>query len=149
MTNPETPPVPEPDQDPAPQGTEWPKITAAALSEVYLRVDPEGLRRCISMCEAHADAMFEMADRAGRELWIETLGIGEHELESARLLTQKFNDKAVGGGKIAFESSAVGLLQSHANYALDMKATFEAVLRRYEEQEGIAASSLGRIGDNL
>ncbi|WP_232320455.1 hypothetical protein [Rhodococcus sp. WMMA185] len=150
MTNPETPqPVPEPDQNPVPQSTEWNRITAAALSEGSLRVDPEGLRRCITMCDEHAKNMRRMAERAREELWIESLGIGEHELESARLLIQKFNDKAVGGGKIAYESSAVGLLLSHERYALDMKATFEAVLRAYEEQEGITASALGQIGGVL
>ncbi|AOW94562.1 hypothetical protein BFN03_07170 [Rhodococcus sp. WMMA185] len=119
------------------------------MSEGSLRVDPEGLRRCITMCDEHAKNMRRMAERAREELWIESLGIGEHELESARLLIQKFNDKAVGGGKIAYESSAVGLLLSHERYALDMKATFEAVLRAYEEQEGITASALGQIGGVL
>ncbi|MEV0945339.1 hypothetical protein [Rhodococcus sp. NPDC049939] len=150
MTDPQIPhPDPEPDQNPIPQNAAWKQITEAAVSEGHLRVDPEGLRRCIKMCQDHADEMRRIAERARTDLWIESLGIGEHELESAKLLTQKFNDKAIGGGKIAYESSAVGLLMSHADYASDMKATFEAVLRAYEEQEGITASSLGQIGDDL
>ncbi|WP_084721722.1 hypothetical protein [Rhodococcus marinonascens] len=150
MTHPQTPqPVPEPDHYPTPQSADWNQVTMAALSEGHLNVDPEGLRRCIKMCQDHAENMYELAEQARKDLWIESLGIGEHELESARLLIKKFNDKAVGGGKIAHESSAVGLLFSHQRYALDMKATFEAVLRRYEEQEGITASALGQIGDNL
>ena len=41
------------------------------------------------------------------------------------------------------------MLRSHESYALDMKASFEAVLKAYEEQEGINTDSLNAVGGQL
>ncbi|MFZ2173821.1 MAG: hypothetical protein WAW17_07245 [Rhodococcus sp. (in: high G+C Gram-positive bacteria)] len=151
MTNPETMQSVPPDagEGPALAGGSWKPITDAALSGGHLEVDPEGIRRCIKMCDEHANAMAELADRAKHELWVEALGIGEKYLQSAQLLTQKYNDKAIGGGQIAFESSAFGLFRAHESYAQDMKSTFEAVLHAYEQQEGVTTSNLGSVGGVL
>ena len=143
------------DQQPAAPGTEnplassWKPVLDSALSGGPLSVDPDGLRRCIRLCQEHADAMSGLAERASSELRVDTLGIGEAELESARLLVQKFNDKATGGGKITFASSALGMLRAHEAFALDMKSTFEGVLRAYEEQEGITVNNLGSAGSDF
>ena len=143
------------DQQPAAPGTEnplassWKPVLDSALSGGPLSVDPEGLRRCIQLCQDHADEMGRLAERANRELRVDTLGIGETDLESARLMVQKFNDKATGGGMIAFGSSAMGMFRAHQAFALDMKSTFDGVLRAYEEQEGITAGNFGELGGDL
>ncbi|QNG21217.1 hypothetical protein G4H71_03180 [Rhodococcus triatomae] len=127
----------------------WKPVLDSALSGGPLSVDPDGLRRCIQLCQDHADAMGRFAERARHELRVDSLGIGEADLESAQLLMEKFNDKALGGGQIAFESSALGLFRAHQSFARDMKSTFEGVLRAYEEQEGITVDNLGSVGGDL
>ncbi|QNG21216.1 hypothetical protein G4H71_03190 [Rhodococcus triatomae] len=127
----------------------WKPVLDSALSGGPLSVDPEGLRRCIQLCQDHAKEMGDCAERARDELRVDALGIGEADLDSARLLVEKFNDKAVGGGKIPFGSSAVGMFRAHEAFALDMKSTFEGVLRAYEEQEGITVDNLGSAGGDL
>ncbi|NLG54445.1 MAG: hypothetical protein GX542_02160 [Rhodococcus sp.] len=133
----------------APRGGSWKPVTDLALGSGRLDLDPEAIKRCITLCGDHADAMGRLAERARYELDVDALGIGEAYLESARQLTQKFKDKAVGGGQIEDWNSAVGLFRSHESHARDMKSTFEAVLKAYEEQEGITTAALTAQGDDL
>ncbi|NLU84350.1 hypothetical protein [Rhodococcus sp. HNM0569] len=130
-------------------GSAWKPILDHAVGAGRLEVDPDGLRRCIGLCHDHATAMGAMADRAQRELRVEALGIGEHELGSAQQLVNKFADKATGGGRIAYASSAVGMLREHECFARDMQATLERVLRAYEEQERVTADGLDESGGAL
>lgn len=133
----------------APQGGSWKPVTDLALGSGHLDLDPEAIKRCITLCDDHANAMGELAERARRELHLDALGIGEEYLDSARQLTQKFKDKAVGGGQIEEWNSAAGLFRSHESHARDMKSTFEAVLKAYEEQEGVTTASLNSQGGTL
>ncbi|SED47621.1 hypothetical protein SAMN04490220_4597 [Rhodococcus jostii] len=71
------------------------------------------------------------------------LGIGEADIASAADVARKFDEKAIGGEGIDFANTALGLFRAHQTYALDMKSMFEAVLRRYTEQDSATASVLG------
>lgn len=147
MSTPETPHAGDPA---APVGGGvWKEVTNTALNGGPLSVDREGIKRCIKLCDDHAIAMKELGERARRELRVDALGIGEDYFESARLISKKFQDKAVGGGQIEFSSSAVGLFHAHETYAKDMKSTFEAVLSAYDEQEGINTENLNATGEEL
>ncbi|MFD4366678.1 hypothetical protein [Rhodococcus sp. NPDC058521] len=146
MSNPETPNT----GDPAtPVGGVWKQVTESAVNGGPLSIDREGIKRCIKLCDEHADAMSALAERARNELRVDALGIGEEYFESAKRLNEKFQDKAVGGGQIDKSSSALGLFRAHQSYARDMKSTFEAVLRAYDEQEGINTENLNATGEDI
>lgn len=130
------------------QGEDW-KALAQACADDAFSIDREALTRIIALCDGHADAMQKLADRATRELYVDRLGIGEEYLESARLLTQKFRDKAIGGGQIVHENSAVGLFESHRDWAMNMGNSFRAALKRYEEQDVANAAGYRSVGDAL
>lgn len=146
MSNPETPNT----GDPAtPAGGVWKQVTESAVNGGPLSINREGIERCIKLCEDHAVAMGALAERSRRELRLDALGIGEEYFESAKLLAQKFQDKAIGGGQIAKSSSAMGLFRAHESYAKDMKSTFEAVLHAYDEQERTNTEKLNATGEDV
>ncbi|QNG19859.1 hypothetical protein G4H71_15350 [Rhodococcus triatomae] len=129
-------------------GEDW-KAFAESCAAHAFSIERDGLVRLVALCDQHAADMQRFADRAKVELYVNTLGIGESELESARTLTAKFQDKAIGGGSIAHESSAVGVFEAHRDWARAMGDSFRAALRRYEEQDAVNAAGYGQWGDSL
>jgi hypothetical protein len=52
----------------------------------------------------------------------------------------------VGGSGVAYENTAVGVLAAHERHAAAMKATFEATLARYDEQDAATAAQVNSAG---
>ncbi|GAF49848.1 hypothetical protein [Rhodococcus wratislaviensis] len=127
----------------------WTAFTENITGGGRLELDPAGIEQCIKLCQEHAELMGDLADNARQKLRAADLGIGERDIDSAKQLARKFDEKALGGGDIEFANTAVGLFGAHQTYAKDMKSMFEAVLARYNEQDAAIASSLGSVGGNL
>ncbi|WP_213574289.1 hypothetical protein [Rhodococcus sp. USK13] len=128
----------------------WKAFTENVVGGGRLELDPAGIEQCIKLCQAHAEDMRILADRARDELRATALGIGENDIDSAKELARKFDEKATGGGDvIAFSNTAVGLFLAHQAYAKDMRSMFEAVLVRYREQDATLAADLGSTGAGL
>jgi hypothetical protein len=127
----------------------WKAFTENVVGGGRLELDPAGIEQCIKLCEAHAELMADLADNARHKLRATNLGIGELDIDSAKELVRKFDEKAVGGDDIEFANTAVGLFGAHQAYAKDMKSMFEAVLARYNEQDSAIAANLGSAGARL
>jgi hypothetical protein len=110
-----------------------------------LEVDRDALVRCIGACDVLAADMRDLRDRARRELAPENFGLGETHLRSAANLAARFRATAIGGPGVADENSAAGTFAAHERYALELKANFEAVLARYDEQDAATADRLGQL----
>ncbi|ABG95798.1 MULTISPECIES: hypothetical protein [Rhodococcus] len=115
------------------------------MTEDRLEVDRDALVRCIAACEVLAADMQDLRERAHRELAPESFGLGETHLRSAADLAARFRATAIGGPGVAVENSAVGTFAAHERYALDLKATFEAALARYDEQDAATAHRLEQL----
>ena len=127
----------------------WKAFTENITGGGRLELDPAGIEQCIKLCQEHADRMKLLGGRARRELRATDLGLGEQDIESARQLARKFDEKAIGGDGIEFANTAVGLFLAHETYASDMKSMFEAVLASYKEQDAATAARLGSVGVQL
>lgn len=127
----------------------WKAFTENITGGGRLELDPAGIEQCIKLCDDHARRMGELASRARHELRATDLGIGEKDIESARELARKFDEKAIGGSGIGAANTAVGLLTAHQSYVKDMKSMFEAVLASYTAQDEAIAASLGTAGSEL
>ncbi|MFC9838134.1 hypothetical protein ACFVKB_30645 [Rhodococcus sp. NPDC127530] len=127
----------------------WKAFTENVVGGGRLELDTAGIERCIKLCQEHAELMGDLADKARQKLRADDLGIGERDIDSAKKLARKFDEKAIGGGGIEFANTAVGLFAAHQTYAKDMKSMFEAVLARYNEQDAAIALSLGSVGGDL
>ncbi|MDV7356540.1 hypothetical protein R4282_26435 [Rhodococcus oxybenzonivorans] len=127
----------------------WKAFTENVVGGGRLELDPAGVEQCIKLCDDHARRMGELANRARFELRAANLGIGENDIESAKVLARKFDEKAVGGSEISVSNTAVGLFTAHQSYAKDMKSMFEAVLARYTEQDDATAVAFGSLGTTL
>ncbi|MFV9458322.1 hypothetical protein ACNJ7E_33470 [Rhodococcus sp. NM-2] len=115
------------------------------MSEDRLEVDRDALVRCIAACEVLAADMQDLRERAHRELAPGSFGLGETHLRSAADLAARFRATAIGGQGVPVENSAVGTFAAHERYALDLKATFEAALARYDEQDAATAHRLEQL----
>ncbi|MBV6759373.1 hypothetical protein [Rhodococcus opacus] len=124
----------------------WKAFTENVVGGGRLELDPAGIEQCIKLCDDHAKGWGDLASRARTELRAVALGIGEADIASAADIARKFDEKAIGGEGIDFANTAVGLFRAHQTYALDMKSMFEAVLRRYMEQDSANAAALGATG---
>ncbi|QNG17900.1 hypothetical protein G4H71_04755 [Rhodococcus triatomae] len=132
----------------APAPGSWQAFSAAAIGSGQLSLDPDKMRECINYCNDYVEDLQQLQNRASRELYYETLGIGEADIETSRLIVQKFQHKARGGGQIADESSAVGYLQAHIDYALDLRDSLQAVLDAYLTTDAQSADGYHSIGTN-
>jgi len=111
-----------------------------------MELDREALLRCIAACDALESDMAELRLRAYRELAPDNFGLGETHLRSAAALAERFRATAVGGSGVADENTAVGVLAAHERHAAAMKATFEATLARYDEQDAATAAQVNGAG---
>ncbi|QYB01782.1 hypothetical protein I1A62_31745 [Rhodococcus sp. USK10] len=128
----------------------WKAFTENVVRGGRLELDPAGIEQCIKLCQGHAEDMRELARRARNDLRALDLGIGENDIESAKDLARKFDEKAIGGSEtIDSGNTAVGLFLAHEAYALDMKSMFEATLTRYREQDSAFAGNLNQSGQQL
>ncbi|QNG19845.1 hypothetical protein G4H71_15420 [Rhodococcus triatomae] len=132
----------------APAPGSWQAFSAAAIGSGQLSLDPDKMRECINYCDDYIRKLQRLQDRASDELYYETLGIGEADIETSRLIVQKFQHKARGGGQIADESSAVGYLQAHIKYARDLRDSLQAVLDAYLATDSQSADGYHSIGTN-
>jgi len=128
----------------------WKAFTENITGGGRLELDPAGIEQCIKLCQEHAEDMRLLADRARDDLRATELGIGEKDIDSAKELARKFDEKAVGGSDaIAVSNTAVGLFLAHQAYAKDMGSMFEAVLRRYRDQDAAFTAELGSAGADV
>ncbi|WP_016884115.1 MULTISPECIES: hypothetical protein [unclassified Rhodococcus (in: high G+C Gram-positive bacteria)] len=128
----------------------WKAFTENITGGGRLELDPAGIEQCITLCQEHAEDMRAFARRARNDLRALDLGIGEKDIESAKDLARKFDEKAIGGSeKIDSGNTAVGLFLAHEAYALDMKSMFEATLTRYREQDAALTGNLNQAGQEL
>ncbi|NLG56384.1 MAG: hypothetical protein GX542_12200 [Rhodococcus sp.] len=94
-------------------------------------LNEERMRAAISQADAYIEDLRDYVGRANRELYVETLGIGEDDIETARQVVNKFKDKARGGGQIAVESSAVGFLEACATWMEAYRDNLQSELDNY------------------
>jgi len=128
----------------------WKAFTENITGGGRLELDPAGIEQCIKLCQEHAEDMRAFARRARNDLRALDLGIGEKDIESAKDLARKFDEKAIGGSEnIDSGNTAVGLFLAHEAYALDMKSMFEATLTRYREQDAAFTGNLNQTGQEL
>jgi hypothetical protein len=128
----------------------WKAFTENITGGGRLELDPAGIEQCIKLCQEHAEDMRAFARRARNDLRALDLGIGEKDIESAKDLARKFDEKAIGGSEnIDSGNTAVGLFLAHEAYALDMKSMFEATLTRYREQDAALTGNLNQTGQEL
>lgn len=86
----------------------WKAFTENVVGGGRLELDPPaGIEQCIKLCQEHAELMGDLADNARQKLRAADLGIGEQDIDSAKQLARKFDEKAIGGGDIEFSNTAV------------------------------------------
>ncbi|NLU81631.1 hypothetical protein [Rhodococcus sp. HNM0569] len=121
---------------------EWKKFGELCAADAF-SIDREGLVGMINLCDEQVTKMTRLAHRARRELWVESLGIGESDIQTAQAIVRKFQDKAIGGGNIPKGSSAVEYLESHAAWARNFGDALREALKKYEEQDAANAAAFG------
>ncbi|NLG55405.1 MAG: hypothetical protein GX542_07115 [Rhodococcus sp.] len=91
----------------------------------------------------------EFLYRADRELYAETLNIGEDSFNAAKLIVQKLQHKARGGGQIAYESSAVGWCEVRAKWLTDFRDKLQSEHDNYLGTDSTNADGYNSMGNNL
>lgn len=124
-------------------------VTNSVAAGEQFTMNPDGMRECIADCDNHIDELRELHRFARTELYVESLGIGEQGLESARQLLRKYQEKARGGGDMPEHSSAVGYFQGLIDWVTDFRDGLQAALDAYESTDRQNAAAIHTTGSDL
>ncbi|NLU83618.1 hypothetical protein [Rhodococcus sp. HNM0569] len=123
----------------------WAALAEAAIASGQLDFDPDKMDGCIRYCDDFIQELTLLRKRADLELYRETLGIGEPDIQTAQAIVKKFQEKARGGDGIPQESSAVGYIDSHIDYVTQIRDALQKVRDNYQTTDADSAANLGAV----
>lgn len=133
-----------------PAGSMKSYITDYAAGGGQFTMDPEVMRKAIAHCDRHIEDLTALQQEAYRDLYKESLGIGEAGgFGPAEQLVRKYQHKARGGGFLPAHSSAVGYFQALIGWVTDFRDGHQAALDAYLATDAANAAENDAIGNAL